>query len=115
MALQSYVISTDYLYFGVTGGVPSGDAQVAFIATSVGTPPAELDWKTAIKVESDHALYADASTRSGLEGDWFVAILLGAFGTGGVELTANTYDVYVRLTDVTEQPVRKMTEQLTIT
>src|SRR6188472_3649814 len=96
--------STEYLYIGVSGDIPSVSAEVAFV-----TPPARPaggDWKPAIIVgSSGHALWSDA-VASGVTGNFYVAILVGAYGTGGVELTAGDYQPWLRLTDTVEQPVR---------
>jgi len=96
--------STEYLYIGVTGTVPSVGAKVAFKAPP--TRPTTPDWKTAILVNnSSHALWNDA-VASGVGGNYYVAILVGAFGGGTVVLTQGDYQAWLQLTDVTEQPVR---------
>jgi len=96
--------STEYMYVGVSGDVPSIGAELAFLAPAV--RPEEIDWETAEVVDdAGHALWSDA-VASGLTGDYYVAILVGSFGVGGVELLPDDYQVWVRLTDVTERPVR---------
>lgn len=97
--------STEYIFVGVTGQVPSTSAELAF--KSAGTRPTAPDWKTATIVNnSGHALWADA-VASGVSGDYYVARLIGAFGGNTVSFaSAATYQVWLRLTDTTEQPVR---------
>jgi hypothetical protein len=97
--------STEYLYIGVTGDVPSVSAEVAFVIPPA--RPAGGDWDTAIIVGSNaHALWDDAQA-SGVTGDYYVAILVGSFGGGTVVLTGPAdYQAWLRLTDTTEQPVR---------
>jgi hypothetical protein len=96
--------STEYLYFGVTGDVPSVSAEVAFMV-----PPARPtggDWEPATLVPDNlHSLWNDA-VASGVSGNYFVAILVGAFGGGTVVLTVESYQAWLRLTDTVEQPVR---------
>lgn len=99
--------STEYIYFGVTGDVPSTGAEVAFL--TAGSRPSGGDWETAILVNDDqHALWPDALA-AGVDGDFFVAILIGTFGGGTVDLSAGApadYQAWLRLTDAVEQPVR---------
>ena len=97
--------STEYLYIGVTGTVPSAGAKVAFMTPP--TRPTAPSWKTATIVSSAaHALWDDALA-SGVSGDYYVAILVGAFGGGTVVLTGPAdYQAWLQLTDTTEQPVR---------
>jgi len=96
--------STEYLYIGVSGDIPSVSAEVAFV-----TPPARPgvgDWDPAVIVNnSGHPLWTDA-VASGVTGSFYVAILVGSFGTGGVELVSGDYQAWLRLTDTVEQPVR---------
>lgn len=104
MAISIERETTEYLYLGATGDVPSTGAEVAFLAA--GIRPTEPDWEPATVVDSDvHALWADA-VASGVTGDFYVAILVGSFGGGTVVLTQGDYQVWVRLTDSTERPVR---------
>lgn len=102
--------STEYLYIGVTGSVPSGAVEVAFLAPTV--QPSVSDWKTGIKVTSAHALWP--SVPDGLDGDYFVAILVGSFGGGTVILSVGVYAVWVRLTDSTEQAVKLVPGKLEV-
>ena len=102
--------STEYLYIGVTGSVPSGAVEVAFLAPTI--QPTASDWKTGIKVTSAHALWS--SVPDGLDGDYFVAILVGSFGGGTVTLSVGVYAVWVRLTDTAEQVVRLLPNKLEI-
>lgn len=96
--------STEYLFIGVTGDVPSVSAEVAFLAAAA--RPTEPDWETATLVDSDvHALWADA-VASGVTGDYYVARLVGPFNANDVVLTAGDYQCWVRLTDTVERPVR---------
>lgn len=96
--------STEYLYFGWTGNPPSVGAEVAFLAA--GVRPTEPDWKDAIIVDDVHTLWTDA-VASGVEGDYYVAILVGSFGGNTVVLTGPAdYQPWNRLTDTTERPVR---------
>lgn len=96
--------TTEYLYLGVTGSVPATSAEMAFLAAAV--RPTTDDWETATIVDTDaHALWDDA-VASGVTGDFFLARLVGDFGGNTVVLTAGDYQVWVRLTDTTERPVR---------
>lgn len=98
------VESTEYIYIGVTGTPPTAGAELAFLPA--GSRPAEQDWHDAtIVVDDQDALWADAQA-SGVTGDYYVALLIGSFGETGVELAANDYQVWVRLTDTIERPVR---------
>lgn len=71
------------------------------------TRPTAPSWKTAVIVNnSSHALWNDA-VASGVGGNYYVAILVGAFGGGTVVLTGPAdYQAWLQLTDTTEQPVR---------
>jgi hypothetical protein len=96
--------STEYLYIGVSGQVPSVGAEIAFVQPPA--RPTAPDWNDAVVVpNSSDPLWADA-VASGVTGNYYVAILVGAFGTGGVELVPNDYQAWLRLTDTIEQPVR---------
>lgn len=103
--------STEYIYTGITGDEPSVGAECAFMEAA--SRPLEADWNTAIVVNDQSALWTDA-TSSGVTGDYYVAILIGSFGGTGVELTAGDYQVWIRLTDSIEQPVRIAPEALEI-
>lgn len=95
--------STEFVYIGASGDVPSVGAEVAFLAA--GVRPTEPDWETGTLVTSDaDPLWADA-VASGATGDYFVAILVGSFGGNTVDPGAGDYVVWLRLTDTTEQPV----------
>jgi hypothetical protein len=96
--------TTEYLYFGVTGDIPSVSAEVAFLAAGV-RPTTE--WEPAVIINnSGHPLWDDA-VASGVTGDYFVAILVGSFGGNTVILTGPAlYQPWLQLTDVTERPVR---------
>lgn len=96
--------STEYLYIGVTGAVPMVGVEMAFLASDV--RPEEADWETAILVDdSGHALWADASA-SGAVGDYYAARLVGPYNSNDVVLAVGDYQVWLRVTDATEQPVR---------
>lgn len=103
--------STEYIYLGVAGSVPSVGAKCAFLIA--GTRPTGPDWKTAIVVVTGDPLFASA-VASGATGNYYVAILIGSFGGGTVTLTAGDYQVWVQLTDAVEQPVRIAGEVLEI-
>lgn len=111
MALTMQDLSTEYIYIGVTGAQPSSGAQVAFKAA--GSDPIETDWQTAVVVNNVHALWNDA-VASGATGDFYVARLVGPYGGTGAVPGAGTWQVWVRLTDTTERPVRIAPETLTI-
>lgn len=96
--------STEYLYIGVTGEVPSASAEVAFVAAAA--RPIEGDWETAIIVDDAGDTLWDDAVASGVAGDYFVARLVGPFGGNDVVLTAGDYQCWVRLTDTTERPIR---------
>ncbi|MCD6056586.1 MAG: hypothetical protein K0Q89_116 [Thermomicrobiales bacterium] len=96
--------STEYLFIGVTGDVPSVGAEVAFVAPAA--RPLEADWDDAILVTSSgHALWDDALA-SGVSGDYYLARLVGPFSSNDVVLTAGDYQCWVRLTDTVERPIR---------
>jgi hypothetical protein len=96
--------TTEYIYFGVEGPIVTGAVELAFLAA--GVRPEVADWETAIKINNDgHDLWTDAST-AGLEGDWFIGILIRDFGTEGLVLAAGDYQPWIRLTDAVERPVR---------
>lgn len=111
MAITLQRESTEYVYMGFTGAVPSVGAEVAFLAAGV-RPTTE--WKAGVVVNnSGHALWADAIA-SGITGTYYVARLIGSFGGNDLVLTAGDYQPWVRLTDVTERPVRIAPVALTI-
>lgn len=96
--------STEYSYVGISGDVPSVGAEVAFLPAAV--RPTEPDWSAAILVPDDtHPLWADA-VASGVTGDYFVARLVGPFGGTGVVLAAGGFQLWLRLTDSVERPIR---------
>lgn len=96
--------TTEYAYVGVTGDVPSVGAELAFLPA--GERPDSGDWKAAVVIaDTGHALWADA-VASGVGGDYFLARLIGAYGGNDVVLPVGDYQVWVRLTDSVEQPVR---------
>lgn len=103
--------STEFIYLGVAGAVPSVGAECAFLVA--GVRPTSGDWKTATVVQSGDPLYANA-VASGATGAYFVAIRIGAFSGGTVVLTPNDYQIWMRLTDAVEQPVRIAAEALEI-
>ena len=97
--------STEYVYIGVTGDIPTGGPPAAEVAFMTGAAePTAPDWSTAIIVDNAHALFADAQA-SGATGDYYVARLVGAFGGTGEALAEGSYQCWVRLTDTDEQPV----------
>lgn len=111
MSLVMQRESTEYIYLGVAGDLPSVGAELAFL--DAGIRPTSGDWETAILVEDSDPLWTDALA-AGVTGDYFVAILIGSFGGGTVILAQGDYQVWVRLTDAVEQPVRIAAESLEI-
>lgn len=98
------VESTEYIYIGVTGTPPTAGAEVAFMPAA--QRPSSGDWVDALVVDDDQdTLWADAQA-SGVTGDYYLARLVGPFGDNDVVLEAGDYQVWVRLTDTVEQPVR---------
>lgn len=96
--------TTEYVYIGITGSTVSGEVEVAF--TTPDMRPAGGDWYSAEKIEDDtHALWDDAQG-SGVEGDWYIARLVGEYQNNEVVLDPEDYQVWVRLTDDAERPVR---------
>lgn len=93
--------STEYCYIGLTGGIPSVSAEIAFLP--FGTRPT-TEWSAAEIVDDQHALWVDAQA-SGLAGDYFLARLVGSHGGTGLVLTPDDYQPWIRLTDAVEQPV----------
>jgi hypothetical protein len=103
MAVTLQRETTEYVYFGFTGDVPSVGAEVAFLTAGI-RPTTE--WKTAVVVPNDaHSLWDDA-VASGVVGDYYVARLIGSFGSNDLVLTAGDYQPWVRLTGAIERPVR---------
>lgn len=112
MAIEVERESTEYLYLGITGAIPATGAEMAFL--TAGSRPESGDWKAAVLIDSDvHALWAEA-VASGVTGDYYVARLIGGFGGNDVTLTAGDYQVWVRVTDTTEQPVKIAPVALTV-
>lgn len=111
MSLVMQRESTEYIYLGVAGDVPSVGAECAFL--DAGARPTGPDWEDATVVTDSDPLWPDAQS-SGATGDYYVVILIGSFGGGTVVLTPGDYQVWVRLTDATEQPVRIAAETLEI-
>ncbi len=104
--------TTEYVFIGVTGTVPATGVEVAFLAA--GVRPTGGDWETAVLInDSGHALWTEA-LGSGVTGDYFIGILVGAFGGGTVTLVAGDYQVWIRITDTTEQPVKIAPVVLTV-
>ena len=96
--------STEFVYVGVTGDVPSGSVEVAFLEAA--SRPTSGEWETAIKVDDElHSLWSDASS-SAASGEWYAAILVGDYGTEGIVLAEGDYQVWLRFTDSDERPVR---------
>lgn len=103
MAITLQRETTEYVYMGFTGTVPSVGAEVAFLAAGV-RPSTE--WTAATLVNNNtHPLWNDA-VASGVTGNYYVARLVGSFGGTGVVLTPGDYQPWVRLTGATERPVR---------
>lgn len=105
--------STEYVFFGVTGTPPSVGAEAAFKAA--GVRPESGDWSDAVVIEDNLHVLWDNAVASGVTGDYFVAILVGAFGGNTLTLTAGDYQPWLRLTDTTEQPVKIAPVVLTVT
>src|SRR5690625_761112 len=104
MATLMQAESTEFVFIGVNGSVPSVGAEVAFLTQ--GARPQAGDWETAAVVTSEaDPLWSDA-VASGVKGDYYVAILVGPFGDTGVTVEPDDYQVWLRLTDTIEQPVR---------
>lgn len=104
--------STEYVFLGLTGGVPATGVEMAFLAA--GVRPTSPDWKTSVLIDTDvHALWTEAIA-AGVTGDYYAARLIGAFGGNTVTLTAGDYQVWVRVTDTTEQPVKLAPVVLTV-
>ncbi|PXY33564.1 hypothetical protein BAY59_10810 [Prauserella coralliicola] len=112
MTLELQRESTEFIFFGVTGDVPSVGADVAFLAA--GVRPTPSDWKSAIVVpDSQHELWSDA-VGSGAAGSYFVAILIGAHNGGTLVLDPGDYQAWARLTDTIEQPVRILPQAVSV-
>jgi len=104
--------STEYLYVGLSGDVPSDGVEIAFMAS--GARPTSGDWTTATVVTSDSdPLWSDAVS-SGASGDYYAARLVGSYGGNDVTLDAGDYQVWIRATDTTEQPVRIAPQSLEV-
>ena len=104
MTLQMHRESTEFVFLGVTGDLPAIAAEMAFMAA--GQRPGDDDWQTAILIPSPgHQLWNDAQA-TGLVGDYFVAVLVGAYGGNLLVLDPGAYQVWLRLSDIVEQPVR---------
>jgi hypothetical protein len=106
--------TTEYLYTGITGSPPSSGAEVAFLTAGSRPATGGGDWVAATVVpDSGHALWADA-TASGVTGDYYVAILVGTYGGNTVDPGMGSWQQWIRLTDVTERPVRIAPEAIVI-
>lgn len=104
--------STEYVFLGLTGAVPATGVEMAFLAA--GARPTGGDWETAVLIDdSGHALWTEAQD-AGVTGAYFAARLIGSFGGNTVTLTAGDYQVWVRVTDTTEQPVKIAPVVLTV-
>jgi len=112
MAITLQREATEYIYAGVTGEVPSVSAEIALLDANV--RPESGDWDTAIVVDGPaHDLWPDASS-AGLAGDYFVALLVGPYDSNTVNPGPGDYQVWLRITDDPEQPVRILPEVLTV-
>ena len=111
MTLTMQRETTEYIYIGVDGQQPTSGGECAFM--TAGARPEEADWQPSTIVDNAHPLWPDALS-SGSTGDYYVATLIGAYGDDGIELLPDDYQVWVRLTDVIEQPVRIAPEALVI-
>ena len=104
--------STEFLYVGWTGDIPDTSAEIAFL--QAGQRPDAQAWETAIIVDGDqHDLWDDAQA-SDAQGDWYAAILIGTYGNDGIDLEPGDWQLWGRLTDTTEQPVRIAPTTVTI-
>lgn len=104
MAVTLQRESTEYLYIGVTGDPPSVGAEIALMAA--GGRPTSGDWETATVVDDAGDPLWDDAVASGVTGDYYVALLVGSYGGNPVAPTAGDYQVWLRVTDTTERPVR---------
>lgn len=95
--------STEFLYIGVGGTVPTS-AEVAFLAA--GVRPTTPDWHAASLVTSNADPLWNDAVASGAVGSYYVAILVGSFGGTGIVLAQASYQVWLRLTGAVERPVR---------
>lgn len=112
MAVSIERESTEYLFTGITGYVPSVSAEVTFL--SAGVRPTEPDWEVAVLVDTDsHLLWNDAVAAVGVA-DYYVGILVGSFGGTGVVLAQGSYQEWLRLTDAVERPVRIAPEMVNV-
>lgn len=96
--------STEYLYVGVTGDVPTVGVEVALMGA--GDRPESGDWETAVLVDDAGDPLWDDATASGVTGNYFAALLVGSFGGNPVTPVPGDYQVWLRVTDTTERPVR---------
>jgi hypothetical protein len=95
-------LSTEYVQIrvsatvnGVSGYNPTADSvQMAFLASG---NPTSGDWHTGLW-----------ETISSSGGQIFLAQCLVGPGSGGVPLAANTYNVWLKVTDNPEVPVRNV-------
>lgn len=112
MALEIQRESTEYVFTGWTGDVPAVGGDLAFLAA--GVRPTTGDWKPAVVVDdSGDALWPDA-VLSGVAGTYYIAIKIGAYNGGTLTLTPGDYQVWARLTDTDEQPVRIVPTTVTV-
>lgn len=111
MALEFQRESTEWIYTGWTGDVPAVSAELAFL--TAGTRPT-TEWQTAeIIADSQHTLWGDA-VASGVQGNFYVGIKIGAHNGGTLTLEPGDYQIWARLTDTDEQPVRIVPQTLTV-
>jgi hypothetical protein len=104
--------TTEYIYAGITGDLPSSTVETAILPAA--QRPIETDWETSILINDDtHPLWADAIS-SGVTGTYFIGLLIGSFGGNTVVPAPGPYTIWYRITDVTERPVRIAPEALEI-
>lgn len=96
--------TTEYVYLGIVGSVPSVGSEFAFL--DAGVRPTDSDWSAATLVpNSSHPLWLDAKA-TGLAGDYYLARLVGSYGGNTVILAPGDYQMWLRQTDIVERPVR---------
>lgn len=104
MALTMQRESTEHIYLGVPGTVPSMGAEIALLVA--GVRPTELDWNAAVIIADDtHELWAGAQA-TGLAGDYWLALRVGSYAGGTFDPGVGEYQTWLRLTSELEQVVR---------
>lgn len=95
--------TTEFVFWGVDGDIPQGDVQLSL--KTADQRPEGLDWVSALKVQSGHALWESANLAEP-DHNWYVAKLIGPWNND-YDPGVGEYQVWVRFEDAPERPVRR--------